>query len=52
MDKFHRFMRDESGVTAIEYSMVASATALALAGTMPLLQSALKSQYSGIASGM
>jgi pilus assembly protein Flp/PilA len=48
MNKFVRFMNDESGATAIEYALIASAMALALVATMPTLGNVIKNKFVGI----
>jgi pilus assembly protein Flp/PilA len=48
-----RFMRDESGATAIEYALVASGIAVAIASTVVTLGSAVKNNlYGNIAQAM
>jgi Flp pilus assembly pilin Flp len=47
-----RFLVDESGVTAIEYALIAAATGLSLVAIMPAIHSALTATYSSLASGM
>jgi pilus assembly protein Flp/PilA len=48
-----RFMRDESGATAIEYALVASGIAVAIASTVTALGSAVKNNlYNNVASAL
>jgi pilus assembly protein Flp/PilA len=48
-----RFMRDESGATAIEYAMVASGIAVAIASTVVSLGSAVKNNlYGNVAAAL
>jgi len=48
-----RFMRDESGATAIEYALVASGIAVAIASTVVSLGSAVKNNlYGNVAQAM
>ena len=48
-----RFMRDESGATAIEYALVASGIAVAIASTVVSLGSAVKNTlYGNVAQAM
>jgi pilus assembly protein Flp/PilA len=47
-----RFMRDEGGATAIEYAMIASGVAVAIAATIGTLGSTVKGMYSNVASAM
>jgi pilus assembly protein Flp/PilA len=42
-----RFMRDERGATAIEYAMIASGVAVAIASTVMALGSAVKNNLYG-----
>jgi pilus assembly protein Flp/PilA len=47
-----RFVRDESGATAIEYAMIASGIAVAIATTIVSLGSNVKGLYSSVATAM
>ncbi|HXD14313.1 MAG TPA: Flp family type IVb pilin [Xanthobacteraceae bacterium] len=48
-----RFMRDESGATAIEYALVASGIAVAIASTVVTLGSAVKNNlYGNVATAL
>jgi pilus assembly protein Flp/PilA len=48
-----RFSRDESGATAIEYALVASGVAVAIASTVVSLGSAVKTNlYGNVASAL
>jgi pilus assembly protein Flp/PilA len=48
-----RFMRDESGATAIEYALVASGVAVAIASTVMSLGSAVKNNlYNNVATAL
>ena len=49
---FRRFLRDESGATAIEYAMIASGIAVAIAATIVSLGSSVKGLYTGVATAM
>jgi pilus assembly protein Flp/PilA len=49
---FRRFLRDESGATAIEYALIASGIAVAIATTIVNLGSTVKGLYSGVATAM
>jgi len=42
------FWRNEEGATAIEYALIASAVGLALAATLPLVQSSIDTTYDNI----
>lgn len=47
-----RFLRDESGATAIEYAIIASGIAVAIATTIVSLGSNVKGLYSSVATSM
>ncbi len=47
-----KFLKDESGATAIEYGLIAAATGLALVATMPTIKSNLSSTFSSIGSSL
>jgi pilus assembly protein Flp/PilA len=48
-----RFMRDERGATAIEYALVASGVAVAIASTVVSLGSAIKNNlYGNVAAAL
>jgi pilus assembly protein Flp/PilA len=44
-DHMKRFMQDDSGATAIEYGLIASAMALCLIAAMPSITNALKGRF-------
>jgi len=48
MSKFVRFVKDESGATAIEYGLIAAAMGLALVTAMPILATAITGKFSSI----
>ncbi len=49
MSKFvSRFLKDESGATAIEYGLIAALIAVALVAAMGILGSGLKTSFQGI----
>ena len=49
MSKFvSRFMKDESGATAIEYGLIAALVAVAIAAVLPLLGTKLSNTFNGI----
>jgi Flp pilus assembly pilin Flp len=52
MKYFTKFLADKSGVTAIEYAIIAAATGLCLAAIMPFINSALTAIYSSVSNGM
>ena len=47
-----RFLRDESGATAIEYALIASGIAVAIASTVMTLGSSVKGLYTSVATAM
>jgi pilus assembly protein Flp/PilA len=47
-----RFVRDESGATAIEYALIASGIAVAIATTVVSLGSSVKGLYGSVATAM
>jgi pilus assembly protein Flp/PilA len=47
-----RFLGDESGATAIEYAMIASGIAVAIAATIATLGSSVQGMYSNVAAAM
>ena len=52
MNKLVRFVKDESGATAIEYGLIAAATGLALVAVMPTIYSNLKATFSSIGTNL
>ena len=48
MSKVEKFLKDESGATAIEYGLIAAATGLALAAIMPSIKDSLSETFSSI----
>ena len=47
-----RFMRDDGAATAIEYAMIASGIAVAIAATIVTLGSSVQGLYSSVAAVM
>lgn len=47
-----KFLKDESGATAIEYGLIAAATGLALVATMPLIGSRLTTLFTSIGAAL
>ncbi len=47
-----RFVEDEGGATAIEYAMIASGVAVAIAATIVNLGSGVKGLYTSVATAM
>ena len=52
MTKLVRFMKDESGVTAIEYGLIAAATGLALVVVMPTIKDKLNATFTSISGAL
>jgi pilus assembly protein Flp/PilA len=48
MYKIWVFLNDETGATAIEYALIASAMALALVSAMPALGTIIKTKFANI----
>lgn len=48
----HRFLRDESGVTAVEYGLICALLAVALIGGATTLGNAINGTMSGAASDL
>jgi pilus assembly protein Flp/PilA len=47
-----RFLRDDGGATAIEYAMIASGIAVAIAAAIVTLGSSVQGMYSNVATAM
>jgi pilus assembly protein Flp/PilA len=47
-----RFMRDESGTTAIEYALIASGVSIVIVGTIARLGTSVKGFYTSVASAL
>lgn len=52
MNRLMRFFNDESGVTAIEYALIAGTTALALIAVMPTIGTSLNATFTSISVAM
>jgi pilus assembly protein Flp/PilA len=52
MNKLMRFVKDESGVTAIEYGLIAAAIGLMLVLVMPTVSTALSGVFGAINVGL
>ncbi len=46
------YLSDETGATAIEYALIASAMALALVAAMPLLGSVIATKFASIGASI
>ncbi|MEO9168841.1 MAG: Flp family type IVb pilin [Aestuariivirga sp.] len=49
---FKKFLKDESGATAIEYVLIAAAMAVVLVVAAPTLATAINNQFISIASSI
>ena len=47
-----RFLRDERGATAIEYAMIASGVAVAIAATVTSLGSSVKGLFTNVSTSL
>ena len=52
MNKLIRFVKDDSGATAIEYGIIAAATGLALVAVMPTIKTKLTATFTSISSAL
>ncbi|MGE0147083.1 MAG: Flp family type IVb pilin [Parvibaculaceae bacterium] len=52
MNKLVRFVKDESGVTAIEYGLIAAAMGIMLVVAMPTLSGAIKGVFTTLGTHM
>ena len=52
MKKLFQFLKDDAGVTSIEYALISGTTALVLVAALPGLEAALSGQYTAIAGAM
>jgi pilus assembly protein Flp/PilA len=52
MNKLVRFVKDESGATAIEYGLIAAATGLALVAVMPTIKTKLTTTFTSISGAL
>jgi pilus assembly protein Flp/PilA len=52
MSKLVRFVKDESGATAIEYGLIAAATGLALVAVMPTIKGQLNTIFTNISGAL
>jgi pilus assembly protein Flp/PilA len=52
MSKLVRFVKDESGATAIEYGLIAAATGLALVAVMPTIKDKLTATFTSISGAL
>jgi len=50
MNTFKRFLRDQSGTTAIEYGLIAAGISVAIIATVNALGSQLKATFSTVTS--
>jgi pilus assembly protein Flp/PilA len=52
MNKLARLLKDESGVTAIEYGLIAAAIGLVLVAIMPTIGTALNGIFTKVADAL
>jgi pilus assembly protein Flp/PilA len=52
MNKLVRFLKDESGATAIEYGLIAAAIGLMLVAVLPGLRDALSTVFGSVTTGV
>ena len=52
MEKIKRFLKDEEGVTAIEYGLIAAGIALAIIIAVATVGTALRNTFSSVQSGL
>ena len=50
MSVFHRFLRDESGATAIEYGLIAAGISVAIITVVNSLGSQLKNTFTNVSN--
>lgn len=50
MEIFRRFVKDESGATAVEYGLIASLVGVAIIAGVSALGTSLNSTFQGVAS--
>lgn len=52
MTKLVRFVKDESGATAIEYGLIAASMGLALIVAMPFITTAITAQFTNLGNAI
>jgi len=52
MAMFQQFVLDESGVTAIEYAVIAGVIGLMLIGVVPIMRDSLSGMFGALAQGI
>lgn len=52
MNNFNRFIRDDSGATAIEYGLIAALISVVIIASVRLIGTRLKSNFSQVASAL
>lgn len=52
MNKLVRFLKDESGATAIEYGLIAAAIGLMLVAALPAVRDALSGVFALLSAGI
>jgi pilus assembly protein Flp/PilA len=49
---FSRFVRDESGATAIEYGLIAALIAVVIIGTLTAIGTSLSTKFTSVATSL
>ncbi len=49
---FHRFIKDQTGVTAIEYGLIAALIAVVIIGAVTTLGTSVQSAFNTVASAL
>ena len=52
MTKLVRFVKDESGATAIEYGLIASAMGIALIAALPSITTAITAKFASLGAAI
>ena len=52
MSSIRKFLRDESGATAIEYAMIAAGISIVILGAVTLIGATLNTKYTTIAGAV
>jgi pilus assembly protein Flp/PilA len=52
MSTFRRFLKDESGATAIEYGLIAALVSVAIIGALSLLGDELNTTFRAVATNL
>ena len=52
MSTFKKFVRDESGATAIEYGLIAAAIAVVIIGVLGTIGTRLQARFTDVSNGL